>query len=277
VSGEKSEYERFSYAGSNIFEIKNGDGEIKEEYISGQNIDEIYGKIESNGNEEYYIRDYLGNIKAIFDKDGIMKDYRRYRAYGEEEKESISGFGFTSREYDEITGLYYYRSRYYDPTIGRFMQKDKYNEAGLLNNDPSVVYNPSQLNNYAYVANNPVNYVDPLGWDSSTFNSKKITLKIYNDSILNVIEINNFNEKKISSYIKKLKNNKPLYSVLGNNCDDEVLWSIISGMPDDDKYTDMLKDEFEGVKNFPDNFVTTPKEVFDFVKKIKEYNEKNCE
>ncbi|MCK9477205.1 MAG: RHS repeat-associated core domain-containing protein [Candidatus Muirbacterium halophilum] len=92
-----------------------------------------------------------------------MTDYRRYRAYGEEEKESISGFGFTSREYDEITGLYYYRSRYYDPTIGRFLQKDKYNEAGLLSNDPSVVYNPSQLNNYAYVANNPVNYVDPNG------------------------------------------------------------------------------------------------------------------
>ncbi|MCK9477203.1 MAG: hypothetical protein M0R46_14865 [Candidatus Muirbacterium halophilum] len=163
VSGKNPVTERFSYAGSNIFEIKTGDGEIKEKYISGQNIDEIYGKIESNGNEEYYIRDYLGNIKAIFDKDGIMKDYRRYRAYGVEEKEPKNGFGFTSREYDEITGLYYYRSRYYDPTIGRFLQKDKYNEAGLLSNDPSVVYNPSQLNNYAYVANNPVNYVDPNG------------------------------------------------------------------------------------------------------------------
>jgi len=98
VSGEKSEYERFSYAGSNIFEIKTGDGEIKEKYISGQNIDEIYGKIESDGNEEYYIRDYLGNIKAVFDKDGKMTDYRRYRAYGVEEKEPKNGFGFTSRE-----------------------------------------------------------------------------------------------------------------------------------------------------------------------------------
>ncbi|MCK9477198.1 MAG: RHS repeat-associated core domain-containing protein [Candidatus Muirbacterium halophilum] len=161
VSGEKSEYQRFSYAGSNIFEIKNG--ERVEKYISGQNIDEIYGKIESDGNEEYYIRDYLGNIKAIFDKDGNMTDYRRYRAYGEEEKEPENGFGFTSREYDEITGLYYYRSRYYDPTIGRFIQKDKYNEAGLLSDNPEVIYNPSQLNNYNYVANNPVNYIDPNG------------------------------------------------------------------------------------------------------------------
>ena len=136
VSGENPVTERFSYAGSNIFEIKTGDGEVTEKYISGQNIDEIYGKIESDGNEEYYIRDYLGNIKAIFDKDGNMKDYRRYRAYGEEVVEASNGFGFTSREYDEITGLYYYRSRYYDPRIGRFLQKDKYNEAGLLSDNP---------------------------------------------------------------------------------------------------------------------------------------------
>jgi len=102
-----------------------------------------------------------------------MTDYRRYRAYGEEMIEPENGFGFTSREYDNISGLYYYRSRYYDPRIGRFIQKDKYNEAGILNNDPEVIYNPSQLNNYVYVANNPVNYVDPWGEKTySIFNSQ---------------------------------------------------------------------------------------------------------
>jgi len=138
----------------------------------------------NDDNEEYYIRDYLGNIKAIFDKDGNMTDYRRYRAYGEEEKAPSNGFGFTSREYDEITGLYYYRSRYYDPTIGRFIQKDNYNEAGLLSDNPEVIYNPSQLNNYAYVANNPVNYIDPWGeatlhvWSNNVNHFKHASLEL---------------------------------------------------------------------------------------------------
>ncbi|MCK9223960.1 MAG: hypothetical protein M0R46_02980 [Candidatus Muirbacterium halophilum] len=139
---EKELEERYIYAGANLFEVKTE--EKLEKIISGNKVDEIYGKIESDGNEEYYIRDYLGNIKAIFDKDGIMTDYRRYRAFGEEMIEPENGFGFTSREYDEISGLYYYRSRYYDAKTGRFLQKDKYNEAGILSNNPSVVYNPSQ-------------------------------------------------------------------------------------------------------------------------------------
>jgi hypothetical protein len=48
---------------------------------------------------------------------------------------------------DADTGLYYLRARYYDPSIGRFLTQDPV---------PAV-------NLYAYVGNNPVNYVDPSG------------------------------------------------------------------------------------------------------------------
>jgi RHS repeat-associated protein len=73
-------------------------------------------------------------------------------------------FGFTSREFDEIADLYFYRSRYYDPQIGRFTQRDKFNEAGFITGNPAVIYNPLQLNDYTYVGNNPLIYTDPWGY-----------------------------------------------------------------------------------------------------------------
>ena len=48
----------------------------------------------------------------------------------------------------------YYRARYYDPKIGRFISEDPL---------PLSERTVQELNAYAYVANNPVNYVDPTG------------------------------------------------------------------------------------------------------------------
>ena len=60
-------------------------------------------------------------------------------------------FTYTGREYDAESGLYYYRARYYDPTIGRFLNEDPIGFAG------------GDMNLYAYVWDNPTNFVDPYG------------------------------------------------------------------------------------------------------------------
>jgi len=60
-------------------------------------------------------------------------------------------YGFTGREYDEETGLYYYRARYYDPETGRFISKDPIGFAG------------GDANLYNYVQGDPVNRGDPWG------------------------------------------------------------------------------------------------------------------
>jgi hypothetical protein len=51
---------------------------------------------------------------------------------------------------DDGNGLLDMRARYYDPEIGRFINKDPIGWRG-------------GINMYAYVLNNPVNFVDPLG------------------------------------------------------------------------------------------------------------------
>ena len=57
---------------------------------------------------------------------------------------------FTGRESDG-TGLYFYRARYYDPAIGRFISEDP------------IGFDGGDVNLYAYVANDPVNLIDPSG------------------------------------------------------------------------------------------------------------------
>jgi RHS repeat-associated protein len=60
-------------------------------------------------------------------------------------------FLFTGREWIAPLGLYDYRNRTYSPTLGRFLQTDP------------IRFDAGDGNLYRYVANNPVNWIDPQG------------------------------------------------------------------------------------------------------------------
>jgi RHS repeat-associated protein len=60
-------------------------------------------------------------------------------------------FGYTGRELDTETGLYYYRARYYDAAVGRFISEDP------------IGFSAGDTNLYRYVFNNATNYTDPSG------------------------------------------------------------------------------------------------------------------
>jgi RHS repeat-associated protein len=74
---------------------------------------------------------------------------------------TASKWKFTSYERDSESGLDYALMRYNSSRIGRFMTPDP---AGLAAADLS---NPQSLNGYAYVLNNPMNFIDPLGLSCS--------------------------------------------------------------------------------------------------------------
>ena len=97
--------------------------------------------------------DQIGTVRAITDSDGNVVWNAEYSAFG---MASASGSRITNalrlpgHYFDGETGLHYNRFRYYSPDLGRYLSRDP---IGL----------PGGLNLYAYVNNDPVNAVDPLG------------------------------------------------------------------------------------------------------------------
>ena len=68
-------------------------------------------------------------------------------------------FGFAGGLFDSYSGLTHFGARAYDAETGRWISKDPIGFAG------------GDTNLYGYVANDPVNFVDPRGTD--------ITINLY--------------------------------------------------------------------------------------------------
>jgi RHS repeat-associated protein len=121
-------------------------------YTHGPGTDEPLA-LERNNQYVYYHADGLGSIVSITDgAKNIIQTYA-YDSFGGITPTTAfrNSFTYTGREYDEETGLYFYRARYYDPKLGRFLNPDPIGFAG------------GDTNLYAYVKNNPINYSDPEG------------------------------------------------------------------------------------------------------------------
>jgi len=104
----------------------------------------------------YYHPDHLGSTSYVTDASGEVYQHLEYFAFGETFVEEHSNtnrtpFLYNGKELDDETGLYYYGARYYDARTSIWASVDP-----MAENYPS-------LNPYTYVANNPLNYVDPDG------------------------------------------------------------------------------------------------------------------
>lgn len=124
-------------------------GGIPIDYLNGLGLDQKLRQTGAGGNL-YFLADHLGSANALTNASGGLVERRQYEIFGEGGLSALSRYGFTGRERDFGTGLYYYRARYYDPQIGRFLTEDPIKFQG-------------GSNFYAYVGNNPVNLTDPLG------------------------------------------------------------------------------------------------------------------
>jgi RHS repeat-associated protein len=81
-----------------------------------------------------------------------------YAPFGENYAEmGTTDRNFTGQNQDTVAGRYDFPYREHSPAQGRWISPDPA-ELGAV--DPT---NPQTWNRYAYVANNPLSYVDPLG------------------------------------------------------------------------------------------------------------------
>jgi RHS repeat-associated protein len=127
-------------------------GNITAYYVYGLGL---ISKITPSNQSYFYHFDGIASTIGISDLSGNMVNKYAYDAFGKvlNQEEGIANpFKYVGQfgVMDEGNGLFYMSARYYDPEAGRFMSKDPIRFLG-------------GLNLYTYVANNPLNRIDPLG------------------------------------------------------------------------------------------------------------------
>jgi len=137
---------RFVFCGRELCEERDSTGAtvVKRFYPEGVQI----------GVDNYfYTRDHLSSVRELTDVQGAVRARYDYDPYGRRAKiggDLEADFGFGGLYFHAATGLQLASYRSYDANLARWISRDPIDELG-------------GLNLYAYVDNNPVNYIDPTG------------------------------------------------------------------------------------------------------------------
>ena len=122
----------------------------------------------------YYLSDHQGNNRVVLSQSGTVEQVNNYYpfggAFGEGVQNSNQPYKYNGKELDRTfeLNLYDYGARHYDAAIGRW---------GTMDPMAEKYYSISP---YAYVANNPIRYIDPDGmWiDDYSVNEKEKRITI---------------------------------------------------------------------------------------------------
>ena len=141
----------FTYDGLDVVMDKNTRTGVIRTYQNAPGIDNKL-KMENSGVSQYFLADHLGSTIGLTDSSGSLTDSTSYDSFGNATNTGFpTRYQFTGREFDNTTGLHYYRARWYDPQIGRFISEDPIGFAG------------GDVNLYGYVRNQPLIYRDSSG------------------------------------------------------------------------------------------------------------------
>ena len=161
-AGSSLQIRYYFYAGEQLLAEKAPGGGVIH-YLSGSGLDNWLARQPAGQGVEWFLKDRLGSVKSIINNQGNILESYEYSVFGSRSINSSpnplitpNSIGFTGREYDQETGLYYYRARYYEPSLGKF-----------LSNDP-LGFDAGDYNLSRYVMNDPLSFVDPTGMVSSS-------------------------------------------------------------------------------------------------------------
>jgi RHS repeat-associated protein len=136
--------------------VRTTTGTVNADVLAMPGTGEVFSRSDSLGTM-VPLRDRLGSTIALVNGAGAITTQYTYGPFG---TRSVTGaananpFQFGGMEYDS-TGLYHTFARYYSPGLQRFLSEDP---LGIGGGDTNI---------FAYVHNDPVNRIDPLGFGGS--------------------------------------------------------------------------------------------------------------
>jgi RHS repeat-associated protein len=154
--GVETSVRRIIRAGFLPIQERDGNNQVVREYVWGIDMGGGIGGLlamREGGADYYYLYDGKGNVTALTDSSGTVVATYSYDPFGvlmEKTGTLDQPFRFSTKRYDEDTGLSYYGFRFYSASLGRWITRDPLGEAG-------------GINLYGFVGNNAINGIDPLG------------------------------------------------------------------------------------------------------------------
>jgi RHS repeat-associated protein len=160
VSGIEISHRFFVWNGDRLSEERDVTGAVTKRFFA-QGFQLLGG---TNAGVYYYTRDHLRSVRELTDAQGNVRARYAYDPFGRRTR--VSGdldadFGFAGMLWVTEANLALTRFRAYDPGLGRWLSRDPLNNAELKEGP----------NLYAYVHNEPINRIDPLGLGLTTLDA----------------------------------------------------------------------------------------------------------
>jgi RHS repeat-associated protein len=152
TNSSEASYRRFVWCDNGICEERDAAGAVTKRFF------EQGMRLETGPNlgSYFYTRDHLGTVRELIDVSGQVRSFYAYEPYGRRVQkmgEIKTDFGFAGMFEIAEAGLTGTRFRNYDSGLGRWLSRDPLDDAEI----------EQGANLYAYVRNNPVNVIDPMG------------------------------------------------------------------------------------------------------------------
>jgi RHS repeat-associated protein len=216
TSGTGTVTTRFAWDGGQVWAELDGSNAVKERYLWGDTVDQLFARIDGNGTAWWYLTDLQGSVRDVLNASGVVQDHVDYSGFGviitsEANATARGRYGWQGADYDPQTGLQYHRARYYSPSAGTWTSQDP------------IAFGAGDANLYRYGGNSPTNATDPSG---------KIIVIDNDPSIINYVTTN-LDEMGLNFYPYRLKDGRVVIALWNYTPPDKVIDALVADKEDD--------------------------------------------